>query len=148
MLVSCPISNMAFRPAAAGSVGCFSRRERSAHIWFIRVERATRKNSQLTDGPEGCDENGPAAVPRLRDRLRIDLDMRPLPPVRLGPPCRRPILIATKATLFMGQDTCLDCRLTGPKDCRAAACSAERSKRLGNAIWSAYENFGLDQSPR
>jgi hypothetical protein len=28
-----------------------------------------------------------------------------LPPVRLGPPCRRPILIATKVTLFMGQDT-------------------------------------------
>ena len=28
-------------------------------------------------GPEGCDENGPAAVPRLRDRLRIALDMRP-----------------------------------------------------------------------
>ena len=28
-----------------------------------------------------------------------------LPPVRLGPPCRRPILIATKAMLFMGQDT-------------------------------------------
>ena len=29
------------------SVGCFSRRERSAHICVIRVERATRKNSQL-----------------------------------------------------------------------------------------------------
>ena len=29
------------------SVGCFSRRERSAHICIIRVERATRKNSQL-----------------------------------------------------------------------------------------------------
>src|SRR5271165_1501115 len=29
------------------SVGCFSRRERSAHIRIIRVERATRKNSQL-----------------------------------------------------------------------------------------------------
>src|ERR1700724_1837896 len=29
------------------SVGCFSRRERSAHIFVIRVERATRKNSQL-----------------------------------------------------------------------------------------------------
>src|SRR5277367_6330807 len=29
------------------SVGCFSRRERSAHIGVIRVERATRKNSQL-----------------------------------------------------------------------------------------------------
>ena len=56
-------------------------------------------------GPEGCDENRPAAVPRLRDRLRIDLDMRPLPPVRLGPPRQHPILIATKATIFMGQDT-------------------------------------------
>src|SRR6202043_307939 len=29
------------------SVGCFSRRERSAHIFVIRVERATRKNSPL-----------------------------------------------------------------------------------------------------
>jgi hypothetical protein len=28
-----------------------------------------------------------------------------LPPVRLGPPCRRPILIATKYLLFRGQDT-------------------------------------------
>jgi hypothetical protein len=28
------------------SVGCFSRRERSAHIWIDTVERATRKNSQ------------------------------------------------------------------------------------------------------
>ena len=28
------------------SVGCFSRRERSAAIWIIAVERATRKNSQ------------------------------------------------------------------------------------------------------
>ena len=26
---------------------------------------------------QGCVENGPAAVPRLRDRLRIALDMRP-----------------------------------------------------------------------
>src|SRR5271169_5283340 len=29
------------------SVGCFSRRERSAAIWIITVERATQKNSQL-----------------------------------------------------------------------------------------------------
>jgi hypothetical protein len=29
-------------------------------------------------------------------------------PVRVGPPCRRPILIATKAKLFMGQDTRYD----------------------------------------
>jgi hypothetical protein len=31
--------------------------------------------------------------------------MLPLPPVRLGPPCRRPILIATKNLVFRGQDT-------------------------------------------
>src|SRR5271165_2842594 len=29
----------------------------------------------------------------------------PLTPVRLGPPCRRPILIATIYLLFRGQDT-------------------------------------------
>ena len=28
-----------------------------------------------------------------------------LAPVRLGPPCRRPILIATKYLVFRGQDT-------------------------------------------
>ncbi len=42
-------------------------------------------------------------VQRLSDRLRIHSDMRP-PRVR-QPPDRRPILIATKAMLFMGQDT-------------------------------------------
>src|SRR5580658_5935926 len=31
--------------------------------------------------------------------------MLPLPPVPLGPPCRRPILIATKYLVFRGQDT-------------------------------------------
>jgi hypothetical protein len=31
--------------------------------------------------------------------------MLPPPPVRLGPPCRRPILIATKYLVFRGQDT-------------------------------------------
>jgi hypothetical protein len=44
------------------SVGCFSRRERSAHICVIRVERAMRKNSQLAAAREGCVENGPAAA--------------------------------------------------------------------------------------
>ena len=37
-----------FRPAAAGPVDCFSRRERSAPIWFIRVDPPRRrKNCQL-----------------------------------------------------------------------------------------------------
>ena len=52
-------------------------------------------------GPKGCDENGPAAA-SLASRSRIDSDMRPLPPVRLGPPCRRPILIATKRDVISG----------------------------------------------
>ena len=51
-------------------------------------------------GPEGCDENGPAAVPRLRDRSRMDSGM-----LRSPRPDRRPILITTKAGLLTGQDT-------------------------------------------
>src|SRR5262249_31309095 len=60
-------------------------------------------------GPEGCDENGPAAVRRPPDRLRIALDMRPptaSPARTVRPrPDRRPILIATKDMLISGQDT-------------------------------------------
>ncbi|HEV3040225.1 MAG TPA: hypothetical protein VHA33_20845 [Candidatus Angelobacter sp.] len=46
-----------------------------------------------TRGPEGCDENGPAAA-LLLGHVSIQICLL-LPPVRLGPPCRRPILIAT-----------------------------------------------------
>src|ERR1700736_2489006 len=46
---------------------------------FIRVDPSRRrKNSQLAAARRGCVENGPAAVRRPLDRLRIDLDMRPL----------------------------------------------------------------------
>ena len=79
-LVSCPRNKHAFRPAVAGSVGCFSRRERRAYLnRYVRSESRSRGTEKRpTDrGPGGCDENGPAAVPRLRDRLRINLDMRP-----------------------------------------------------------------------
>src|SRR5260221_12555889 len=48
-------------------------------------------------GPEGCDENGPAAA-LLVGYVSIQISA-------LLAPCRRPILIATKAMLFMGQDT-------------------------------------------
>jgi len=37
-----------------------------------------RNKHAFRRGPEGCDENWPAAVRRLPDRLRIALDMRPL----------------------------------------------------------------------
>src|ERR1700744_6031521 len=48
---------------------------------------------QKASSPEGCDENGPAAA-LLLGHLSIPICSL-LPPVRLGPPCRRPILIAT-----------------------------------------------------
>jgi hypothetical protein len=53
---------------------------------FVPRPRRVRGTSWLffKHGPEGCDENGPAAVPRPRDRLRIDSDMRP-PRVRQLP---------------------------------------------------------------
>src|ERR1700737_470873 len=63
--------------------------------------------------PGGLRENGPAAallvgyVPhhfctggRKPDRSVKWCGMRPLPPVRLGPPCRRPILNATTSSLY------------------------------------------------
>jgi len=46
-----------------------------------------------TRGPKGCDENGPAAA-LLLGHVSIQICSL-FPPVRLGPPCRRPILIAT-----------------------------------------------------
>ena len=64
-LVSCPRNKHAFRPAVAGSVGCFSRRERRAYLnRYVRCEsRGCGTEKQPTGrGPEGCDENGPAAA--------------------------------------------------------------------------------------
>ena len=49
--------------------------------------------SQKTRSREGCDENGPAAA-LLLSHVSIQICSFVLP-VRLGPPCRRPILIAT-----------------------------------------------------
>src|ERR1700719_4728872 len=48
---------------------------------------------QKARSPEGYDENGPAAA-LLLSHVSIQICSL-LPPVRLGPPCRRPILIAT-----------------------------------------------------
>ena len=58
-----------------------------------RVERATRKNSQLTSGPEGCLENGPAAA-LLVGYVSIQI-------CALLAPCRRPILNPTICQLHM-----------------------------------------------
>src|SRR6516165_2158055 len=44
--------------------------------------------SQKTRSPEGCDENGPATA-LLLSHVSIEICSF-VPPVRLGPPCRRP----------------------------------------------------------
>jgi uncharacterized protein YdeI (YjbR/CyaY-like superfamily) len=55
------------------------------------------ENQPNGHGPEGCDENGPAAA-LLVGYVSILI-------CALLAPCRRPILIATKAMLFHGQGT-------------------------------------------
>ena len=84
------------------SVGCFSRRSepdwrRSAHIFVIRVERATRKNSQLAPAQR--------VAMKMGRRLRCSSVTYRFRYAPLLAPCRQPILIATKYMLFRGQDT-------------------------------------------
>ena len=69
---------------------------------LIRKERATQKNSQPAAARRVALKMGGVGVAR---RLQIDSDMRPLPPVRLGPPCRRPILNATTSPLYVRRYT-------------------------------------------
>ena len=64
---------------------------------------AAEEKQPTGPGPKGCDENGLAAA-LLVGHVSIQICSL-LPPVRLGPPCRRPILIATIYLLFRGQDT-------------------------------------------
>ncbi len=71
--------------------------------------RSNAEKQSTGSGPEGCDENGPAAA-LLVGHVSIQICSL-LPPVRLGPPCRRPILIATKYLVFRGQGT-RNCALT------------------------------------
>jgi hypothetical protein len=67
ILVSCPRNKHVFRPATAGSVGCFSRRsepdwqQRRAYLNRYARSEQPRKTANWPR-PRGCDENGPAAV--------------------------------------------------------------------------------------
>ena len=109
----CPVPDisMPFAPAEAGSVGCFSKRsepdwqQRRAYLnRYVRSEPGGRRTEKQPTGhaPEGCDENGSAAVRRPPDRLHIALDMRPLSasPARTALPAA--VLIATKDMLISG----------------------------------------------
>jgi len=91
--VSCPISNMAF---AVGQLAVFQGASEAPISGSYG--RASNAEKQPTGhGPEGCDENGPAAA-LLVGYVSMQI-------CALLAPCRRPIFIATKAMLFMGQDT-------------------------------------------
>src|SRR5580704_16168869 len=71
---------------------------RAKRRYLDHTGRASNAKKQPTGrGPEGCVENGPAAA-LLVGYVSIQI-------CALLAPCRRPILIATKATLFMGQHT-------------------------------------------
>ena len=99
VLVSCPRNKHAFRRR---SVGCFSRRERRSYLdRYVRSEQ--RRKTANWPRPEGCDENG-SATALLVGYVSVQICALLLP-VRLGPPCRRPILIATKDMLISGDRT-------------------------------------------
>ena len=99
LLVSCPGNSMHF---AGGQLAVFQGANERPYL--THTGRVSNAEKQPTGhGPTGCDENGPAAA-LLVGHVSIQICSLP-PPVRLGPPCRRPILIATKYMLFRGQDT-------------------------------------------
>src|SRR6202051_4407392 len=71
---------------------------RAKRPYLSDTGRASNAEKQPTGpGPEGCDENGPAAA-LLVGHVSIQI-------CSLLAPCRRPILIATKYLVFRGQDT-------------------------------------------
>src|SRR5277367_715486 len=72
--------------------------------YLSHTGRASNAEKQPTGpGPEGCIENGPAAA-LFVGYVSIQICVL-LPPVRLGPPCRRPILNATMSSLFARRRT-------------------------------------------
>src|SRR5271165_1271829 len=110
--------------------------------YLSHTGRASNAEKQPTGlGPEGCDENRPTAALLVRSlpapflcRREKTISERkmvrdaPLTPVRLGPPCRRPILIATIHLLFLGQDASL---FGGPLCRKRSRLCRQRSIRSG-----------------
>src|SRR5258705_10819624 len=71
---------------------------RAKRPYLSHTGRASNAEKQQTGpGPEGCDENGPAAA-LLVGHVSVQI-------CSLLAPCRRPILMATKNLEFRGQDT-------------------------------------------
>src|ERR1700731_2957076 len=98
-LVSCPRNSMHF---AGGQLAVFQDANERPYLTHTGTV-SNAENQPTGPGPTGCDENGPAAA-LLVGHVSIQICSL-LPPVRLGPPCRWPILIATIYLLFRGRDT-------------------------------------------
>ena len=91
MMTSPPVSWLFFKAVRAGLAV-------TKRPYLNHTGRASNAEKQPTgSGPEGCDENGPAAA-LLVGHVSVQI-------CSLLAPCRRPILIATKYLLFRGQDT-------------------------------------------
>jgi hypothetical protein len=110
------------RKASVPSLKSLEFRRRSVWLFFkarakcpylSHTGRASNAEKQPTGrGPEGCVENGPAAALLVG---YVSFRYAPLAPVRLGPPCRRPILNATKLKGFKRRYTS-PLLAKGPKD--------------------------------
>jgi hypothetical protein len=103
-LVHCLAYNSDVVRQAPDQLAVFQGASEAPHIG-IDTGRASNAEKQPTGrDPEGGVENGPAAVRRPPDRLRIDLDMRPptaSPARTVRPrPDRWPILNATTSLLY------------------------------------------------
>ena len=93
ILVSCPRNS---RYIAGGQLAVFQGAS-EAPISLSYGSSEQRGKTANCPGPEGCDENGPAAA-LLVGHVSIQI-------CSLLASCRRPILIATIYLLFRGQDT-------------------------------------------
>src|SRR5580704_18150274 len=92
---------------------------RAKRPYLSHTGRASNAEKQPTcPGPQGCDENGPAAA-LLVGHVSVQI-------CSLLAPCRRPILIATKYLVFRGQDTRLS--LLGQKPGRAHMAAGRNAK--------------------
>src|SRR6202162_5804971 len=103
-LVSCPRNTRYF---AGGQLAVFqggpSRTGGKAPISESYGSSEQRGKTANWPRPKGCDENGPAAA-LLVGHVSIQVCSL-LPPVRIGPPCRRPLFVAKKYLGFRWQDT-------------------------------------------
>src|ERR1700736_5540991 len=107
---------------------------RAKRPYVSHTGRASNAEKQPTGpGPQGCDENGPAAA-LLGGHVSIQT-------CSLLAPCRRPILIATIYLLFRGQDTRSSPRPFLPPRIACASNPIALSRAAQNRSRSVHNKF-------